>query len=107
MAQKVSVLLVDDLDGTEAHETVSFALDGAAYEIDLSKENAEDLRLVMARFVEAARSVGKPKRNRKSTANDGRPATKLVREWAREVGIEVPSRGTISADVIAQYEAAH
>ena len=40
MAQKVQVLLVDDLDGGEADETVAFSLDGVAYEIDLSTNNA-------------------------------------------------------------------
>ena len=41
MARKVQVLLVDDLDGGAADETVSFALDGASYEIDLSSDNAK------------------------------------------------------------------
>ena len=44
MAQKVQVLLVDDIDGSEATETVSFGLDGVAYEIDLSSGNAGQLR---------------------------------------------------------------
>ena len=33
MARKVQVLLIDDLDGSQAEETVSFALDGTSYEI--------------------------------------------------------------------------
>ena len=48
MAQKVQVLLVDDLDGGEASETVTFALDGTSYEIDLSGKNADELRDVFA-----------------------------------------------------------
>ena len=45
MAQKVTVLLMDDLDPSlEADETVSFGLDGRVFEIDLSKKNAEGLR---------------------------------------------------------------
>ena len=40
MAQKVFVSLVDDIDGSEADETVEFGLDGVNYEIDLSAENA-------------------------------------------------------------------
>ena len=44
MAQKVEVLLVDDIDGGEADETVSFSIDGTSYEIDLSKKNAAKLR---------------------------------------------------------------
>ena len=44
MAQQVQVVLVDDLDGGKAAETVSFALDGVSYEIDLSAKNAAKLR---------------------------------------------------------------
>ena len=44
MAQKVNIVLVDDLDGTEATETVSFGLDGTTYEIDLNDANAASLR---------------------------------------------------------------
>jgi hypothetical protein len=36
MAQRTVVSLVDDLDGTEANETVEYALDGVIYEIDLN-----------------------------------------------------------------------
>ncbi len=43
MAQVTTVRLVDDLDGTEADESISFALDGVALEIDLSNDNAETL----------------------------------------------------------------
>ena len=59
MAQKVQVLLVDDLDGGEASETVSFALDGNNYEIDLSGKNATELRDSFAKYVGAARKVGR------------------------------------------------
>ena len=63
MAQKVQVTLVDDLDGSEAEETVSFSLDGAAYEIDLSEQNASELRSAFDRYVEAARRAGGSRRN--------------------------------------------
>ena len=57
MAQKVQVLLVDDLDGSEATETVAFGLDGASYEIDLSSGNAGKLRKELAHYVEHARKA--------------------------------------------------
>jgi hypothetical protein len=57
MAQKVQVLLVDDLDGSEATETVAFGLDGASYEIDLSSGNADKLRKELAHYVEHARKA--------------------------------------------------
>ena len=44
MAQKVQVILVDDIDGGAADETVSFSLDGVSYEIDLSTKNAASFR---------------------------------------------------------------
>ena len=59
MAQKVQVLLVDDLDGGEASETVTFALDGSNYEIDLSGKNASELRDAFAKYVGAARKAGR------------------------------------------------
>lgn len=44
MATITTTTLVDDVDGTEAVETVGFALDGVTYEIDLSAVNASRLR---------------------------------------------------------------
>lgn len=103
MAQKVNIMLVDDLDGSEAHETVPFALDGATYEIDLNKNNADDLRTMLAPYQAAARTL--VKKARKASTASGK--TKLVREWARANGIDVPVRGTLSAELVAQYDAAH
>jgi hypothetical protein len=58
VAQVTTVRLVDDLDGTEADESISFALDGVALEIDLSNDNAEKLRDIFAPYIAAARSEG-------------------------------------------------
>ena len=58
MAQQVNVKFVDDLDGSDAAGTVSFAIDGRAYEIDLSEDNAARLRDSLASFVAAARKSG-------------------------------------------------
>ena len=52
MAQKTVVQLIDDLDGGEANESVSFGLDGVEYTIDLWDENAKKLRESMGAFVE-------------------------------------------------------
>ena len=59
MAQKVQVLLVDDLDGGEASETVSFSLDGTTYEIDLSSDNAGKLRKDFQSYIDHARKGGR------------------------------------------------
>jgi hypothetical protein len=109
MAQKVQVLLVDDLDGGEATETVSFALDGSAYEIDLSKRNADVLRDAFAKYVGAARKAGRSvgssrsaSRSRGSTAMD-RDQAAAIRSWAKKQGLKVSDRGRIPASIIEQY----
>lgn len=58
MAQKVQVLLVDDLDGVEADETVTFALDGKTYEIDLTTANADKLRGLLEPYTKGGRRTG-------------------------------------------------
>ena len=109
MAQKVNIVLVDDLDGTEATETVSFALDGSSYEIDLNDANAAALREALGGYVGHARKVtGASRRGRKaSSASSSGSNTKDVREWAKAQGMEVSERGRISADVQQAYDAAH
>ncbi len=113
MAQKVNVVLVDDIDESEASETVSFALDGTQYEIDLNSSHAEQLRDAMASWVGHARRAGrttaprKAGRSRPAAAGSDREHTQQVREWARQNGHEVSDRGRLSAKVIEAYEAAH
>ena len=112
MAQRVNVVLVDDIDGNDASETVSFALDGVDYEIDLSDQHASDLREALALYVGHGRRTGGRRRSgRKSSAS---PATSAegasaadIRAWARENGYEVPDRGRVSAEVREAYAAAN
>jgi len=107
MAQKVSIVLVDDLDGSEATETVTFGLDGTTYEIDLNDGNAAGLREALSGYVGHARKVtGGSRRGRKSSAASS-SNTKDVREWAKGQGMDVSERGRISADVQRAYDAAH
>ena len=70
VAQKVQVLLVDDLDGGEADETVTFALDGVTYEIDLTTANADKLRGLLNPYTDSGRRTG---------GRVGRGRTKAVR----------------------------
>ncbi|MCP2257794.1 Lsr2 protein [Streptoalloteichus tenebrarius] len=116
MAQKVTVELVDDLDGTRAEETVEFALDGVAYQIDLSATNAGKLRDALATFVASARRAGGGrKRGGATTARKGggRPASadreqnQAIREWARKRGMKVSERGRISTEVLNAYHQAN
>ena len=113
MAQKVMVTLVDDLDGSEAGETVEFGLDGAFYEIDLSEGNAERLREALAEYVEHARRAGGRKRaaarvgagRPPRTASADREQNQAIREWARKQGMNVSDRGRIPKEVTDAYNA--
>ena len=110
MAQKVTVLLVDDIDGGSADETVSFSLDGVSYEIDLSTKNAASFRDSLAQYVGTGRRVGSRgsagrTSGRRRTSGDNRTAQ--IREWARSNGHQVNERGRISATVVEAYEKAH
>jgi hypothetical protein len=105
MAQKVLIQLEDDLDGSEATETVTFGLDGRTYEIDLNEKNATKLRKAVQPFADKARKVTgtrSPGRSRASGSD-----AKAIREWAQSSGLDVPSRGRIPASVREAYEAAN
>ncbi|MFF1252610.1 Lsr2 family protein [Pseudarthrobacter sp. NPDC058329] len=109
MAKKTVVLLEDDIDGSEATETLSFALDGSDYEIDLNEGHAKELRDALARFTQVGRKVsgGRGRPTSRTKSGHGGPAAKAVRMWAAENGIPVNTRGRIQAEVVEKYEAAH
>lgn len=114
MAQKTVVTKTDDIDGSEATETVVFGLDGATYEIDLNDVHAEDLREVLAPFVAVARRAGRPAAGRPSRLpaapkqrSSGDVDPKAVRAWAAANGVGVNARGRLSGTVLAQYNAAN
>ncbi|QPL05291.1 MULTISPECIES: histone-like nucleoid-structuring protein Lsr2 [Actinomyces] len=108
MAQKTQIILVDDVDGSEATQTITFALDGVSYEIDLNDEHAAALRESIEEWSSKARRIAGrrtpgTRRRRSSSAGE----TQRIREWARERGMEVSDRGRISAEIRAAYEKAH
>jgi hypothetical protein len=111
MAQRVEVKLIDDIDGGDAAETVSFSLDGISYEIDLSDKHAKKLRDEFATWTGHARRSGTGGRaaSRRRSASASGPKRDLgaVREWARANGHQVSDRGRISAEVQAAYDKAH
>ncbi|WP_370250017.1 Lsr2 family protein [Nocardioides sp.] len=110
MVQKINVVLVDDIDGSEAHETLVFALDGATYEIDLNEEHAAQLREALAPFLGHARKVSAGARRAatrsKAPAGGGGPSAREIRDWARSQGLEVPERGRIPAEIREAFESA-
>lgn len=108
MAQRVQVVLVDDVDGAEAAETVTFSLDGVHYEIDLSESNAATLRNDVGSWVKPARRVGGRRqsgRRAKGTISSEDLAT--MRQWGRENGFQVSDRGRVSQKLQDAYAAAH
>jgi hypothetical protein len=109
MAQKVNIVLIDDIDGSEAEETVSFALDGKEYAIDLNVKNAKKLRDALAPYVgHARRETSSRRRGRASAASAAaRGSAAEIREWARQNGYDVPARGRVSAEVRSAWEAAN
>jgi hypothetical protein len=111
VARKVTVTLVDDLsDSAPAEETVSFALDGVTYEIDLSAKNAEKLRNRLEPWIKAGRRVGGRKTRhsisavRSAEAAD-RAQSAAIREWATRNGYEVSTRGRIPRAVLDAFQA--
>jgi hypothetical protein len=124
MAQRTVVQLVDDIDGTEIGynegETVTFGLDGATYEIDLTDQNAKQLREAVQVYIPNARRIagghGRPtgtgsvptqRRGGSPSTKRDPEQTKHIKEWARANGHAVAERGRISRSVLEAYEAAH
>jgi hypothetical protein len=111
VAREVIEKLVDDLDGGVAEETVQFGLDGASYEIDLSKKNAAALRKALVPYLAGARKSSTGRTSRGRTAAGGGKRTRdydlaQLREWAAENEIAIPSRGRVPQAVVEQYRAA-
>jgi len=108
MAQKIQVLLTDDIDGSEATQTVVFSAAGKTYEIDLNDKHAAEFEAAIAPYVAAGRRTGaasaRPARTR---AGRGASDAGQIREWAETNGVPVSKRGRISAETRAAWAAAH
>jgi hypothetical protein len=114
MAKHTQVILIDDLDGGEANETVTFAIDGLSYEIDLSDGNAKKLREALSPFVGGARKAETgTTRGRRRGAGGGaqramtREKSAEIRAWAKAHGHPVSERGRIASSIVEAYDAAH
>ena len=109
MARKIEIILVDDMDGSVAAETVRFGIDGSEYEIDLSTENATELREALARYTAVARrrvvgSGGSAVRSRTPRLQGARVGA--IRRWAVDNGYKVSSRGRVPVALVQAYEKA-
>jgi hypothetical protein len=112
LAQKVITEFIDDIDGSPAERTFTFAVDGTAYEIDLSSENIAEFKSAIGGFIESARTVKAPKGRRSrrgapASAQRSRDQLATIREWARKNGYSVSDRGRISGEVMSAFEKAH
>jgi hypothetical protein len=112
VAQKITTLFIDDIDGGAAEGTVRFALDGTDYEIDLNAKHSEELRSALGKYVTHARKVGgNARRVGRAAGRVSRGAgsalnTTEIRNWARENGYDIKDRGRVPADLVAKYQAA-
>src|SRR5215831_1833151 len=106
MAQKVTVVLEDDLTGGPAEQTVRFAFDGTDYEIDLNAKNAAAFSKQLAPYIEHARRAGRAPSRRPGRAAADRQRSGDIRVWAKEHGLAVSERGRIPVSVAEQYHAA-
>ncbi len=106
--KKTLVTYIDDVSGKPASkvETITFAVEGQLFEIDLNPLNAANFRRSVAKYVKNARKVsGSPRK-----ALDGRKVTHpkdyvhAVRTWAQEQGYEVANRGRVPLSLYKAYE---
>jgi Lsr2 len=111
MVQRTTVVVTDDLDGSEGADTVTFAFEGVEYEVDLSKSNAKKLKKALTPYISAARRTGgRRSTGRRTPASPKRsssPDTAAIREWARSQGLQVSERGRVPQSVRDQYAAAN
>jgi hypothetical protein len=101
------VVVIDDIDGSEAAETLTLTYRGTQYELDLSEEHIDELDKALARYLEVARQVQaapQPRRRRGAQRRRAAVSTQEVRRWAREQGLEVSDRGRIPAEIMERYE---
>jgi hypothetical protein len=110
MAKRTIHVLIDDIDGGDADETIRFAVDGSEYEIDLSKKNALHLRKTLARYQEAGTKLGRfiPSQSRGVRLSPGvaeKERNRAIREWADGQQLEISDRGRITQAVVDAYDA--
>lgn len=117
MAERIVRQLIDDIDDSEIPEgggaRIEFSVRGVEYAIDLSAANTAKFDKALKPYIAAAQQLRrtipqrKPKALTQPTANLTGEQSAAVRDWARDNGYEVSSRGRIKAEIIQAFEAAH
>lgn len=83
-----------DIDDGVADETVSFALDGVSYEVDLSNEDAARLRHALSEFVTNAQRIGDHERPRQFSFAGSLSAESDFAERSEEILEDMARRNT-------------
>jgi hypothetical protein len=103
VVRRVDVTVLDDIDGSVAHETIVFGYDGTWFEIDLSEDNAARVHGLLTEWSGRGRPAAKQSSGRRRTAAD-RANSAAIRTWARGQGFEVSDRGRLADHVVAAYQ---
>ena len=106
MAQKVTVVLDDDLTGGPADQTIRFAFEGTEYEIDLNAKTAATFQRAARALHRACPQAGQAQPHCPGRAAASRQRSGDIRAWAKGHGLAVSERGRIPASVVEQYHAA-
>ncbi|PKY65835.1 hypothetical protein CYJ25_07475 [Schaalia turicensis] len=106
--KKTHVVLVDDIDGTPAKDTVTFSFQGVTYEIDLSEEHISEMSADFEKWISSSRRIsGRAIRGSRVASSTALSRAGEIRAWATKNGIHVSDRGRIPADIVAKFEKAH
>lgn len=100
MARETIINLIDDIDGSKADVTIKYSFDGANYEVDLTDDHAEDFREYMQEWLDRSRRIGLAANSQRGANSE----TAKIRDWARSQGIDVPTRGRLSEEIMKAYE---
>lgn len=106
MAKETIVRITDDIDGSEAVESVRFGFRGIDYNIDLNAKNVAAIEKAFEKWIQHGQksdAAGSRARQRRSTVR-GKDQTAAVREWAKANGYRVSDRGRIAAEVREAYD---
>ncbi len=105
MATQARYILIDDIDGSNAKETIIFSVGRTNYEIDLNLQHADEFRQALAKWIKHARKVSGRRSVRGQRAGSAAASdAPAIRAWAKERGIDLADRGRIPTAVREEYE---
>jgi hypothetical protein len=111
------LITIDDLTGEPIEdgegENIKLTVNGAAYELDLTKANAKKFYDVIGPYIDKAAQVDeRPATPARRSSSGGKKKTDpdllaAMRTWLRENGHEVSDRGRIAQNLQDIYNEAH